>query len=224
MVLNLSAAYAHDVLGGYDKNAEVSLDLRPTSNVHVNLGPSFDQLHDTEQPLLSVADPAATTTYGRRYVFATLTQNTLSLDTRVDVTVSPRLSFVMYAQPFVSAGKYASPKEFVAPGQLDFAVYGRDRGTLLYDARTQSYTIDPDAAGPLTPFTIRPNFNVRSLRGNAVLRWDYRPGSALYLVWQQRRSGFEPLGDFESSKNVSEIFRTIPTNVFLIKATWWIGS
>lgn len=62
-----------------------------------------------------------------------------------------------------------------------------------------------------------------TLRGNAVLRWEYRPGSALFMVWQQERSGFEPIGDFDFRRDVGDIFRTVPTNVFLIKATYWIG-
>lgn len=224
VALNLSAGYAHDIVGGYEDNASTSIDLRPSSNVHLSFGPNFSRLHDTEQYIRSLADPAATPTFGRRYVLGTLTQNTLSLDTRVDVTISPTLSFVMYAQPFVSAGRYTGIKEFLKPGKLDYAVYGRDRGTSDYDPATESFTIDADgASGPLAPFTVRQNFNVRSLRGNAVLRWDYRRGSSFYAVWQQERGDFQPLGDFTARRDLGAIFRTVPTNVFLIKATYWIG-
>ena len=90
---------------------------------------------------------------------------------------------------------------------------------------TGTYTIDPDGAGAAPAFTINlPDFNVRSLRGNAVMRWDYRPGSAHYFVWQQQRSDFVPLGEFETRRDVGAIFRTVPTNVFLLKATYWIGK
>ncbi len=68
-----------------------------------------------------------------------------------------------------------------------------------------------------------PDFNMRSLRGNAVLRWEYRPGSALFFVWQQERSGFEALGGFDAGRDVGRLFREPARNVFLIKATWWIG-
>jgi hypothetical protein len=126
----------------------------------------------------------------------------------MDVTVSPTLSFVMYVQPFVSSGRYDGYKELLAPGTYSFAAY----------APTQ------DAAGAPS-FTVgQPNFNVRSLRGNAVVRWDYRPGSSLYFVWQQQRSGFEPIGDFDGRRDVGAIFRAVPTNVFLLKATYWIGK
>ncbi len=54
-------------------------------------------------------------------------------------------------------------------------------------------------------------------------RWEYRPGSAIYLVWQQQRTGFAPVGDLQTSRDVGAIFRTVPTNVFLLEATYWIG-
>lgn len=223
--VNVNATYVVDVLGGDYKSANVAVDMRPSSSVHVNFGPRFSKLHDTEQLVRTAVDPLATSTYGRRYALASLDQNTLSLDTRVDVTLSPTLSFVMYAQPFVSTGRYQGYKELLAPGTYDFAEYGKDRGSIDYDAANQRYIVDPDGAGAAPSFTIgQPNFNVRSLRGNAVMRWDYRPGSSLFFVWQQERFGFEPLGVFDTRHEVSEIFRTVPTNVFLMKATYWIGK
>ena len=106
-----------------------------------------------------------------------------------------------------------------------FARYGSVRGTITYDETSSRYVIDPDASGAAPSFTInQPNFNVRSLRGNAVLRWDYRPGSSVYAVWQQQRSDFAPIGEFDGRRDVGAIFRTIPTNVFLVKATYWIGK
>jgi hypothetical protein len=103
-------------------------------------------------------------------------------------------------------------------------VYGADRGTITR-AADGTYTVDPDGpGGAAAPFTFHdPTFNVRSLRGNAVARWEYRPGSALYFVWQQERSGFDAVGDFDAGRDVGAIFRTRPTNVFLVKATFWIS-
>jgi hypothetical protein len=171
-----------------------------------------------------VSDPLAVSTFGRRYVFADLHQTTLSMDTRVEWTFTPVLTLQVYAQPFVSAGEYTKFKEFTAPRTYDFAVYGTDRGTIARSANSGAYTVDPDGAGPAPTFTFGdPNFNVRNLRGNAVLRWEYRPGSALFVVWQQQRSDFEPIGTFDASRDIGAIFRTVPTNVFLVKATYWIG-
>jgi hypothetical protein len=68
-----------------------------------------------------------------------------------------------------------------------------------------------------------PDFNVRSLRGTAVMRWEYRPGSTLYFVWTQVREGFDNFGTFDFSRDRSALFRDRPTNVFQVKATYWLG-
>ncbi|MDE3153183.1 MAG: carbohydrate binding family 9 domain-containing protein [Gemmatimonadota bacterium] len=224
VIITASGSYSRDVSGAEAPDVSLSFDMRPSSTVHVSLGPELSVGRATAQYLAAVSDPHAAATYGARYVFANLRQTTLSMDTRVEWTLTPQLSLQSYLQPFVSSGAYASFKEFTTPGAFAFAVYGRDRGTIAYDASQGAYTVDPDGAGPSAAFAIpNPNFNVRSLRGNAVLRWEYRPGSVLYLVWQQQRSGYAPVGDFETGRDLGAIFRTAPTNVFLLKATYWIG-
>ncbi len=68
-----------------------------------------------------------------------------------------------------------------------------------------------------------PDFNVRSLRGNAVLRWEYRPGSTLFLVWQKERSGSAPIGDFDFNRDREKLFHAAPSNTFLVKVSYWLG-
>ncbi|MEJ2218989.1 MAG: DUF5916 domain-containing protein, partial [Gemmatimonadota bacterium] len=180
--------------------------------------------HVTAQYLGGLPDPTATATYGVRYLFADLHETTLSMETRIEWTFTPNLSLQAYIQPFVAAAAFSDFKEFTKPGTYDFAVYGRDRGTIAYVALNNWYTIDPDGAGPSPAFILpNPDFNLRSLRGNAVLRWEYRPGSAIYFVWQQQRYTRARVGDFQFDRDAKAIFRTVPTNVFLIKATYWIG-
>ncbi|PYO79282.1 MAG: hypothetical protein DMD63_04735 [Gemmatimonadetes bacterium] len=89
---------------------------------------------------------------------------------------------------------------------------------------TLSYTIDPDGPGAAPSFSIdNPDFRTHSLRGNAVVRWEYRPGSALYFVWQQSRSDFLPFeGDFRTRREMMAIFGR-PSNVFLVKVTYWFA-
>jgi hypothetical protein len=108
--------------------------------------------------------------------------------------------------------------------------FGRDNNSWVHtntDPQTGAitYTIDPDGdAGVAVPFTFdNPDFNFRSLRGTSVLRWEYRPGSTLYFVWTQQREGFDQFGDFNFSRDRSLLFRDRPTNVFQVKATYWIG-
>src|SRR5260221_377741 len=79
-------------------------------------------------------------------------------------------------------------------------------------------------AGNGSTFTVDdPDFNFRSLLGNAVMRWEYRPGSTLFLVWQQRRTDVEPMGGFDFSRDYRGLLNQAPENVFAVKATYWIG-
>ncbi|MDE3052267.1 MAG: hypothetical protein KGJ70_00165, partial [Gemmatimonadota bacterium] len=110
------------------------------------------------------------------------------------------------------------------PRSIHKLVFGRDTGTISYDAASAAYTVDPDGAGPAHPFSFaNPDFTSSSLRGTAVLRWEYRPGSTLYFVWTQERSGTGPSGTFDLSSARSAILSPLPVNVFQIKATYWIG-
>jgi hypothetical protein len=215
--------YSRDEEGGSSPSTYLNVDMRPTTSVRVRFNPSLNWGKSTGQYVMAVVDPLASNTFGRRYVFADLQQTTISMDTRVEWTFTPTLSLQMYAQPFVATGRYENFKEFQKPRSYEFGVYGKDLGTIARSDDGQ-YTVDPDGAGSASSFAFHdPNFNVRNLRGNAVLRWEYRPGSALFFVWQQERSGFEPLGNFEARRDIGEIFQTVPTNVFLIKATYWLG-
>ena len=156
-------------------------------------------------------------------MFSDLDQTQISLATRVNWAFTPRLSLQLYLQPLVAAADYAEYKELLRPRTFEFGVYGRDQGTITPDP--DGYLIDPDGAGPAAEFfVLQPDFNLRSLLGNAVVRWEYRPGSALFLVWQQRRQGVESFGDFDFDRDYLAIYHQPPENVYAIKATWWIGQ
>ena len=204
-------------------STNVGFGMRPGSNVEVQLGPNVTRSRTTAQYLTSISDALAPSTLGRRYVFGDFTQTSLSIETRLNVTFRPILSLELYAQPLLSSGGYSAIKELRAPRTFDFDVYGRDVGTV--SKASGVYTIDPDG-NAATPNSIQvddPNFNFRSLRGNAVMRWEYRPGSALFFVWQQQRVGSEPFGDFDFSRDFRGLVRQHPDNVFTIKATYYLA-
>jgi len=173
----------------------------------------------------AISDPLAQRTFGRRYVFGDIVQHELSISTRVAWTFSPKLSLQIYAQPFVSAGRFDRYKEFRTPRTFEFDVYGRDRGTIVRDRQSQEVTVDPDGAGPAPSFHFEEReFTVRALRGNAVLRWEYRPGSTLYFVWQQNREDEVAVADLGAARRPTDAFRIAAHNVFLIKASYWLGQ
>ncbi len=204
----------------FDRAVGFDLTVRPHSSLSLTLSPEFSHEFDTDQFITSVDDPAAAATFGTRYVFGDITQTALSVGLRADWTFTPDLSLQLYARPFVTAGRYAGFKEFRTPGTYDFDVYGRDRGTIT--AADDAFVVTPGDGGESFSFD-DPDFNFRSLRGSAVLRWEYRPGSALFVVWQQQRNGFENFGDFDFGRDFGAIFREDVQNIFLIKATYWLG-
>ena len=220
--LGLNGVESWDEAGGHLAQLSTSVSIRPTSALRLLFEPGIKDLHDNAQYVKTVSDPLATATYGSRYVFATLHQTQLSLDTRLDWTFSPKLSLQLYMQPLIVSGGYQRFKELRAPRTYEFDVYGGHKGAVQPDS-AGGFQVDPDAGGPAPSFHIDdPDFNFRSLRGNAVLRWEYRPGSALFLVWQQSREGEEPFGNFELSRDWRGLFRIEPENLIAIKATYWL--
>jgi hypothetical protein len=113
------------------------------------------------------------------------------------VTFTPRLSLETYAQPLLSSANYGDPKQLVAPNTYDF--------------------------DPYTGSVPNLDFNLRSLRGNAVLRWEWRAGSTMYLAWQQRRTDVAGTGGFAFDRDQRALFRTRPDNIFLVKVNYWIN-
>jgi hypothetical protein len=213
----------------WSANGGLYMEARPSTNVRLTFNPNYSRSHSEAQYVrqLADADASAAPTYNVRYVFADLQQTTFVLETRIEYTFTSKLSLQSYIQPFIAVGRYAQFKEFTRPSGYDFAVYGQDRGTITPGTSASgraNYTVDPDAAGSAAAFTFNnPNFNDHSLRGNAVLRWEYRPGSALFFVWQQQRAGSESDFTFDANRDVSAIFRERPTNVFMIKAAYWLS-
>lgn len=194
------------------------LAIKPRPNIELSFGPgvSFDK--SEAQFLGRVTDPAATETYGARYVFASVDQTTISMDTRINYTFTPGLSLQVFAQPFVATGDFGPAKEFAKPRTFDFLIYGQDIGVI------ENGRIYPTGTGGAVSFPVpQPNFNVGSLRGNAVLRWEWRPGSTMYLAWQQTRSDFAPIGDFEFRRDFDNVFGARPDNIFLVKLSYWLN-
>jgi hypothetical protein len=202
----------------------IELEARPTSAVQLSIEPEFSREYSTGQFVTSVSDTTARVTFGRRYVFGDIEQREFAINTRVSWTFSPKLSLQVFAQPLVSSGRFDRYKEFGAPRTFDFAVYGQDRGTITRDRTTQQVRVDPDGVGPAPAFQFAEReFTLRALRGNAVVRWEYRPGSTIFFVWQQVREDESAFADLDVAARPTEAFRVAAHNVFLVKASYWFG-
>lgn len=210
-------------------NLYVGFRIRPASNISISLSPGYGSSRSSRQYVTRIADETQAAFYGSRYLFADLEQKNVSLDTRVNLTFTPTLSFELYAQPFLSSQRYSRFKEIAAPRSQQTVVFGEDAGTVTTDlgsdGRVATYRIDPDGTGPAPAFDLEnPDFNFRSLRGNAVLRWEYRPGSTLYLVWTRDGSDFASrVGNFDFSRDVNAMFNAKANNIFLVKVSYWLN-
>jgi hypothetical protein len=216
--------YQSDDEGGYQVRVGADLMLKPAPRWNLTLSPSLARVHAGAQYIMSTADAAATNTFGRRYILSELDQTQVALETRFNYTFSPALSLQVYAQPFLASADYGTPSELAAPRTYEFNRYGEDVGDL--EPTEGGFFVYPQGSGAGQPRFFVPNadFNLRSLRGNAVLRWEWRPGSTLYLAWQQDRSDYAPyVGDFRMARDRRALFAAQPDNVLVLKVSYWLN-
>lgn len=220
-----NATYTWDEAGNDRTSYFASLGIKTSSTWELTLSPRLSLNNSVAQYVGKVGDDLATSTYGTRYLFADLEQTTLSMDTRLNVTFTPELTLELYAQPFIASGKYGNIKELAEAGTFSFNRFGLDLGTVILEDDGDR-TIDPDGAGPAESFSVsNRDFNRTSLRGTAVMRWEWRPGSTLFFVWQQGRSEQRSnYGDFDLSRDIGNLLDGESQNVFMVKATYWLGS
>jgi hypothetical protein len=193
-----------------------AVEWKPVSNLSIQVGPNFQRAIENAQYVRWVPAPGEVPENfgGLRYVFARMDQTTVSADIRLNVSLSTNLTLQTYIQPLISAGHYTDFKELARAGSYDFIHYGEN-----YDPATGIVT---PAGG--TPFLLpNPDFNFKSLRGNAVLRWEYRPGSVLYLVWTQQRTDNEALGGLQFRRSARRLVDAQANDIFLVKATYYLN-
>tara|TARA_R100001143_G_C3360727_1_gene135362 strand:- start:6579 stop:9338 length:2760 start_codon:yes stop_codon:yes gene_type:complete len=208
-----------------DRNIWGFIEFRPTTYIQLEISPQFGWEVESDQYITAVNDPLASNTYGTRYIFSDLDLTYLSTSIRLDWTFTPDMSLQLYARPYINTGHFYNFKEFKTPRKFEFDVYGQDAGTIFYSETNEVYTVDPDGAGGAESFTIsRHDYNFRSIQGNTVFRWEYRPGSTFYFVWQHDRSSNGPENDFRLDRDFSMLFDAEPTNIFLLKLSYWFGS
>jgi hypothetical protein len=197
-----------------------SLTYRPSNAVNLTLEPTFERDINRNQYV-----DARTFEEQDRYLFGSLDQRTLSLVFRLDYCVTPNLTLQYYAAPFVSAGRYRDFKRITDPRAERYADRSHvfPAGEIVRDASAGEYAVDEDGDGT-TDYTFGdPDFNAREFRSNLVARWEYAPGSTLFLVWSQGRSSFRGTGEFDLTGDMGGLFAAHPDDVFLIKFNKWLS-
>jgi len=225
--MNSNFNYNSNRAGGWGVNYNFGVNFKPLSSLTVSTGPSINRSRGIAQYVRSVTDATATQTYGGRYVFADIDQFQVSMQTRVNWILSPKMSLQVYAQPLVSVGDYWDFKELAQPNTFSFLRYGNEIGDISTDLASTSarqYRVDPDGAGPASPFTFGdPDFNFKSLRINAIFRWEWRLGSTLYFVWTENRQDNSNSGQFSTRRDVGKLFTAKPNDIFLVRLAYWFS-
>jgi hypothetical protein len=163
----------------------------------------------------------ASTAGSNRYVMGRMNQQTLSTTVRFDVNLSPELTLSYYGSPFVSTGRYTQLKLVTVPRAPQYG--GRFRrldSSAVFDPTSNSYLVN-DPGGTFT--LANPDFSWRELNSNLVLRWEYKTGSTVYVVWSQSRTNGDYLGDFSAGPEFGRLFGTHPDNTILVKFNYWFS-
>jgi hypothetical protein len=211
---------------GYENNShnlytEMDITFKPSNFIVFTISPSFNKSFSELQYVTKESFNDKD-----RYIFASINQKTISTSFRVNLNLSPNLTFQYWGQPFVATGKYFDHKFITEPMANRYAdrfwIYSANQKT--YD--TDHYNIDENADGK-TDYTIdNTDFNVKQFLSNLVVRWEYSPGSTVFLVWSQTRSYFTDSGQMDFFNNLGDLFnkgKNVPHNVFLIKFSYRFG-
>ena len=209
--------YARDELGGWTAGVEAGISLQPATQWQLSLNPAYERDVNPRQ-YVSTRSGGRPATYGSRYIFAWTDRTTISIQVRLNFTLKPDLNLDVYAEPFAASGRYYNFGELSAARSRLLRRYGTD-GTTAERLADGSVQVSDGADA----FVISDqDFNVRSFRSTTVLRWEWRPGSTLHLVWQQDRSTEEVGG---SRPGLGDVFGSITSsgdNFFAVKASFWL--
>jgi hypothetical protein len=208
--------------GSRQWDGETVLEIRPSSALTLSLGPSVSTAHRVAQWVTSAADEGLAKNLSGHYVFAGFDQTEIALAVHVNWIFSPRLSLQVFAQPLLSRGTYSGFKELERARSFDFLTYNEHQ--IAHDDSGDIYTVSP-GRGTSGDFSFEnPNFDFKSLRLNTVLRWEWRPGSALFAVWTQAREDSSNPSRSDVGSSLDDLFAAPPNNVFVVKATFRIGG
>ncbi len=226
--------YGHGFEGGTRSGGGLDLSLRPAEWVRVSLDADFSRRLDVTQYVTSMPDPSFEPTFGSRYLFSDLQRNEVSVEGRLNMAFSPNTSLQLYAQPLISSGRVEAYKQLERSGSFDFDYLDEGEARTAEDgagcvtgrtcAREGLRYVDFSGDGSTDHTFQDRDFTIRSLRASTVLRWEYRPGSTTYLVWQHRRRVQENRGDFSPGRDLADLFRSPMENVFMLKLSYWIGT
>lgn len=203
-------------------NYEIDLSYKPIDYLSITLSPAISNSNSDLQYVTNNIEYNG----DHRYIFASIERRTISTSFRVNLNMSPNLTFQYWGQPFIATGRYHDYKYITNP----MADRHEDRFNLFTPDQLRmdgdDFSVDENRDGTYDYSFERKDFNVQEFLSNLVIRWEYSPGSSLYLVWSQTRSDFNDSGKLRFFDDMGDLFGSEdekPTNVFLIKFSYRFG-
>lgn len=219
-----STSYGQSEQGHHNYSFGAGITFRPAPSWQLSVDPFYERSVDPRQYIGVLANrggPAAT--YGNRYLLSTVERSTASAQFRLDYTLTPDLSLELYAEPFASSARFYDMGELPAPRSRGLTLYGTDGTTVTRPQGEKGPYRVTYGPGPNDFFQLRyRDFNVRSFRSSAVMRWEWRPGSTLFLVWQQDRYDQLDQGRLVGPRSLWDTFSAEGDNFLALKVTYWI--
>ena len=163
--------------------------IKPAQSLRITLSMDLRDKDDQHHWVDNIVDDQSV--YGYHYIFSDLDYTEVSTSVRLDWGLTPTLSIQGYFQPFLAVADYRNPKELAEAASYEYSPYAYDDSDL--------------------------DFNSKSFRGNMVLRWEYQPGSLLYIVWTQNRANYDDPGEFDLRRDLRSLSGERSDHIFYIK-------
>jgi hypothetical protein len=238
--MRISPSWENSILFNTDRSKRVSFRLQNSSSLntdgithkvsvrpglsfrlgnHIYMMSEFNYTRNVDNLLYITQVSSA---WGKQYILGRISQNTYNLTLRFNYNITPDISIQYYGSPFVSNGSFTDLKKATNTRADDrkerYHSFTVDE--VSYDPLTNNYFVNEN--GINYSFN-RPDFSFREFRSNLVARWEYLPGSTLYLVWENNRRSRESAYYPSLDKNIGELFGVNPTNIFMVKLSYWFA-
>jgi len=196
------------------------VNFRPNNQIRLSVNPSYNRYEQNLEYVVTEKFEEED-----RYIFSSFFQETACLTFRIDYCITPGFSIQYFGSPFITAGKYSEFKRITKPkaDEYEDRFYTFADEEIDFDSDEEEYQIDENNDGIADYYIGDPDFNYKAFNSNLVIRWEFFPGSNLYLVWSQNRSEYVSDGDFSYYDDMKDLFNNHPNNVFLIKVNHWFS-
>jgi len=212
-----AARGAEDVSERY--SAGMDFTVKPGQSFTATVTPSLSRNRNDIQYVTRTDDEG-------RYILSQINQQIVSLSLRMNYNITPDLTIQYWGQPFLAAMDYSKYKAVTDPGaeKLEDRYHLIADNEIEYDADDNMYLVDENRDGTIDYSFDNPDNNYDQFLSNLVLRWEFRPGSTVYLVWSQTRSYSDSTGSFSLEQNLDNLYTSKkPYDVFLLKFTYRFG-